>query len=114
MTNVINSATSMSTARTTLMRMFIFEASNMFERRLGRKPVLPLILDAGYWMSVIGHPVSRILHLGSCLLNLFPNCVQLLQTRVAEFPAARPQSIFHFVKTRDEFTGRSLKQTLSL
>ena len=51
MTNVINSATSMSTARTTLMRMFIFGASNMFERRLGRKPVLPLILNGGSWIA---------------------------------------------------------------
>ena len=53
--------------------------------------------------------------LGSCFpFNLLPNRVELLQTRVAEFPPRALQSIFHFVKTRDEFIGRSLKQTLSL
>ena len=48
------------------------------------------------------------------IFYLFPNRVQFLQTRVAEFSVARPQSIFHFVETRDEFIGRSLKQTLSI
>ena len=28
-----------------------FGASNMFERRLGRKPVLPLILNGGCWIA---------------------------------------------------------------
>ena len=42
------------------MRMFIFEASNMFERRLGRKPVLPLILNAGSWIAKPSLPLTYV------------------------------------------------------